>query len=54
MLIDLTRRPAKCAPAEQMQMQMKYRLPRAASVVQHCAVAGEEIQFARQLCGDEL
>ncbi len=37
-----------------MQMQMKYRLPCAASVVHNGSVAIQQIQFARQLCRDEL
>ena len=49
---NLPRRPAKRAPAEKMQMQMEDGLPSAFTVVQYCAVAGEKIQFARQLRGD--
>src|SRR6266851_7721230 len=51
---NLARGPAKCAASEKMQMQMKDGLPSAFTVVQYCAVAGEKIQFARQLRGDEL
>src|SRR6266581_8899443 len=35
-------------------MQVKDRLPRAASVVHHRAVAFEQLAFARQLRGDQL
>ncbi|SRR5216684_6470949 len=46
--------PAKRAPAQKMQMQMKDGLPSAFTVVQHRAVAAEKIQFARQFRGYEL
>jgi hypothetical protein len=52
MSFTLPRGPAECAAAEKMQMQMKDGLPSAFTVVQYCAVAGEKIQFARQLRGD--
>src|SRR5208337_2396779 len=35
----LPRRPMQRAPADQVHMQMKYRLPRARAHVHHCAVA---------------
>src|SRR5437016_14587648 len=48
------RRPAEIAASKQMQMEMENGLARAAAVVQHRAVASEEIAFARKLCGDQL
>ena len=43
----LPRGPAERASAEKMQMQMKHRLPSAASVVHNGSVALQQAQFAR-------
>jgi len=37
-----------------MQMEMENGLARAAAIVQHRAVAYEEVAFAGKLCGDQL
>jgi hypothetical protein len=37
-----------------MQMKMENGLARAAAIVQHRAVASEEVAFAGKLCGDQL
>src|SRR5579859_1657839 len=50
----LSRWPAKRPAAQQMQMQMQNRLPRAAAVVQHRAIAFLQIQLASQLRSNEL
>src|SRR5439155_24201180 len=50
----LTRRPAEIAASQQMQMEMENGLARAAAIVQHRAVAYEEVAFAGKLCGDQL
>src|SRR2546430_15479713 len=47
-------RPTKGPPAQQMQMQMKNRLPRPASIIQYCAIPFEKLQFSRQLRRHQL
>src|ERR1700730_2511972 len=46
--------PAKVAPTEKMQMQMKYRLARSAPIVHNGSVAPQQLQVARQLRRDQL
>ena len=40
--------------SQQMQVQMEHGLPGAAAVVEHGAIAGEQVSLRRQLCGHHL
>src|SRR3981189_1802269 len=47
-------RPAESAASKQMQMEMENGLARAAAIIEHGAVAFEEVAFAGELRGDQL
>src|SRR5260221_13041841 len=47
---DLSGRPVKCSSAQQVHVQMKNGLPRAAAGVHHCAVTAAQFFFARKFC----
>src|SRR5215472_1244642 len=46
---DLPGRPAELPPTQQVQMQVKNRLPCSFAVVQHSSVACKQLAFARQV-----
>ena len=50
----LSGRPSEIAASEQVQMQMKHGLSRAAPIVEHCAIAFGKFAFDGQLGRDEL